>query len=308
MSALVSAALFGLSSLFGLAVAADAHAAARVPVVAAENFYGDVATQIGGDHVAVKSIMSNPDQDPHLFETSPSTARDLSSARIVLFNGAAYDPWMQKLLSASPRPGRVLIEAGALVGAKDGDNPHLWYHPATMPAVAKAYADALKQADPSSGADVDARLTAFLASLAPINAKIASMRAKYAGIPITATEPVFGYMADAIGLDVRNRRLQTAVMNDTEPTASDLAAFEQDLRNRRVEVLIYNAQVSDEMTRKMLAIAKASGVAIVSVTETEPHGVNYQTWMSEQLDALDAALAKQAPHAHRGSSSGAAAQ
>ena len=282
------------SLLSAMAFAAlPAYAGAKVPVVAAENFYGDIASQIGGDHVAVTSIMSNPDQDPHLFETSPSTARQLSAARIVIFNGAAYDPWMDKLLGASPRAGRVQIEAASLVGKKPGDNPHLWYLPATMPAVGKAYADALKQADPSIGADIDRQLATFVASLDPINAKITAMRAKYQGVPVTATEPVFGYMADAVGLEMRNLRFQTAVMNDTEPSAADLGAFEQDLRSHRVKVLFYNAQVSDELTRKLLAIAQSSGVGVVSVTETEPHGMTYQAWMLKQLDALDAALAAQ---------------
>jgi zinc/manganese transport system substrate-binding protein len=278
------------ATMFAGAIVPSAQAAAGIPVVAAENFYGDMVKQIGGNRVAVKSIMSNPDQDPHLFETSTSTARQLSAARVVVYNGAAYDPWMDKLLSASPRPGRVTIEAASLVGKKPGDNPHLWYLPATMPATAKAVADALKQADPSSQADVDRGLAAFLASLEPINAKIAAMKAKYQGLPVTATEPVFGYMADALGLDMRNMHFQVSVMNDTEPSATDLAAFQQDLRERRVKVLFYNAQVSDEMTRKMLAIAKSAGVAVVSVTETEPNGMNYQNWMLHQLNALDAAL------------------
>jgi zinc/manganese transport system substrate-binding protein len=279
-----------LSAALAAGFATPAQAAAAISVVAAENFYGDLVKQVGGDHVAVKSIMSNPDQDPHLFETSPSTARQLSAARVVVYNGAAYDPWMDKLLSASPRPARVAIEAASLVGKKPGDNPHLWYLPATMPATAKAVADALKQADPSSQADIDRGLAAFLASLDPINAKIASMRAKYQGLPVTATEPVFGYMADALGLDMRNMHFQVSVMNDTEPSATDLAAFQRDLRERRVKVLFYNSQVSDEMTRKMLAIAKSAGVAVVSVTETEPNGMNYQSWMLHQLNALDAAL------------------
>lgn len=288
LTRLISATI-ATTAIFATSVA-PAQAATGIPVVAAENFYGDMVKQIGGNRVAVKSIMSNPDQDPHLFETSTSTARQLSAARVVVYNGAAYDPWMDKLLSASPRPGRVAIEAASLVGKKPGDNPHLWYLPATMPATAKAVADALKQADPSSQADVDRGLAAFLASLDPINAKIAAMRAKYQGLPVTATEPVFGYMADALGLDMRNMHFQVSVMNDTEPSATDLAAFQQDLRERRVKVLFYNAQVSDEMTRKMLAIAKSAGVAVVSVTETEPNGMNYQSWMLHQLNALDTAL------------------
>src|SRR5690242_16076983 len=118
-----------------------------IAIVAAENFYGDAAEQVGGSAVKVTSILSNPDQDPHLFEASASTARDLAAARIVIYNGADYDPWMGKLLSASRATGRITIEVAKLVGKKAGDNPHLWYDPATMPAVAKALAAQLAKLD-----------------------------------------------------------------------------------------------------------------------------------------------------------------
>ena len=261
-----------------------------VKVVAAENFYGDVVKQLGGDHVQVSSILSNPDEDPHLFEASPKTARALQNAALVVYNGADYDPWMDKLLAASKREKRTTIVAAQLTGKKSGDNPHLWYDPATMPTVARAVSQYLVQADPAHKGDYDARLATFLASMKPVDDKVADLKAHYKGVPVTATEPVFGYMADAIGLDVRNGRFQLAVMNDTEPSASDIAAFEKDLKERRVHVLIYNSQATDALTKRMLKVAQDSHVPSISVTETLPAGKTFQTWMSSQLDRLSAAL------------------
>ncbi|HDR9045884.1 zinc ABC transporter substrate-binding protein [Burkholderia vietnamiensis] len=286
-----------LVRLLGVAAAALSIAtpalaqSATVNVVAAENFYGDVASQIGGRHVAVTSILSNPDQDPHLFEASPKTARALQHAQIVIYNGANYDPWMAKLLGASTQARRATIVVADLVGKKAGDNPHLWYAPATMPAAARALAAELGRADPAHKADYDANLQKFVASLQPIDAKVAALRAQYHGVPVTATEPVFGYMSDAIGLDMRNQRFQLATMNDTEASAQDVAAFENDLRKRQVRVLIYNSQAEAPMTRRLLKLARDGGVPTVSVTETQPAGKTFQQWMAGQLDALAAALA-----------------
>jgi zinc/manganese transport system substrate-binding protein len=293
-------ALLALGTLLGPAGAAHAAGTtdAAIPVVAAENFYGDVVKQIGGTYVNVTSIMSNPDQDPHLFEASPKTARALQNARVVVYNGADYDPWMTKLLGATGAQSgnqggqRVVIVAADLVGKKAGDNPHLWYDPQTMPAVARAVSAALGSADPAHKSVYDANLATFLGSLKPLDDKVAQLRAQYKGLPVTATEPVFGYMSDAIGLDMRNMRFQMATMNDTEASASDIAAFERDLRERRVRVLIYNSQATEALTRRMLGIAKQSKVPTVSVTETQPPGMTFQHWMLSQVDALDKALAQ----------------
>ncbi len=278
---------------FALTLSAAAAAQnAPVQVVAAENFYGDVVQQIGGARVAVTSILSNPDQDPHLFEASPKTARALQHANLVVYNGANYDPWMTKLLGASKSARRATIVVADLVGKKAGDNPHLWYDPATMPAAARAIAAALGTADPAHKAEYDANLARFIASLQPLDAKVAALRAQYQGAPVTATEPVFGYMADALGLEMRNLRFQLATMNDTEASASDIAAFEGDLRNRRVRVLIYNSQAEEPMTKRMLKIAHDARVPSIAVTATQPAGKTFQQWMLAQLDALGAALAQ----------------
>jgi zinc/manganese transport system substrate-binding protein len=236
---------------------------AKIGLVAAENVYGDVARQVGGDRIAVVSILNNRDQDPHLFETTPGVVRQIADARIVIFNGAGYDPWMQKLLDAAPRTGRTVIAVAAIVGKKTGDNPHLWYDPPTVPAVAKALASALGQLDSEHKADYEARLEAFLISLRPLEQKIAEIQAKYGGVPVTATEPVFTYMANALRLTIRNERFQIAVMNDTEPAARDLAAFENDLKKRKVKVLIYNKQVTGNLTNRLIDVARRTKVAVV---------------------------------------------
>lgn len=267
----------------------------KLNVVAAENFYGDVARQIGGDDVAVASIMSNPDQDPHLFETTPSTVREIAAAQVVILNGADYDPWMDKLLKASPKPGRTAIVVADLVGKKAGDNPHLWYDPGTIPAAAKALAQAFAKADPAHKDGYVARLKTFLASLEPINAKIAAIHGKFAGTPVTASEPVFGYMAGALGFKMHNERFQLSIMNNTEPSAQDVAAFENDLKEHKVRVMFYNKQASDKAVQRLVNIAHASKIPVVGVTETEPPGLSYQKWMLTQLNDTQKALVGLSP-------------
>ncbi len=263
----------------------------KIALVAAENFYGDVSQQIGGDRVSVVSILRNPDQDPHLFEVSPTIIREVAAAQIVVYNGADYDSWIENLLKVTPRAGRVAIAAADLVNRKAGDNPHLWYDPSTIPLVANALAAAFIAADPVHKDDYTARLKTFIASLGPLNEKIAALRAKYAGVAVTATEPVFGYLADALNLQMRNVRLQLAIMNDTEPSARDVAAFERDLKTHKVRAVFYNKQASSNIAQHLLDVARASNIPIVGVTETEPPGMSYQDWMLMQLDEVRRALA-----------------
>jgi zinc/manganese transport system substrate-binding protein len=284
--------LLFMCALLTAAVAPAVALADPVAVVAAENFYGDVAKQIGGDDVAVTSILSNPDEDPHLFEASPSVARAMSAAKIVIASGADYDPWVQKLLDAAQNPDRKSIVVADLVGKKSGDNPHLWYDIDIMTAFAKAFAGDLAALDPAHKADYAKHLSDFEDSLKPIRAKIAALHSRLAGRAVTATEPVFGYMLDALGLESRNQGFQIAVMNNTEPSASDVAKFEDDLKGHKVVLLVYNSQASDPIAERMETLAHESGVPVVGATETEPPGVTYQQWMSNELDAVDHALPK----------------
>lgn len=283
-----------LSSLLAAAVLllapVTASLASPISIVAAENFYGDIAQQIGGPQVAVTSILSNPDQDPHLFEASPSVARALSAARIVIYNGIDYDPWIVRLLGAAAGRDRTAIVVAALIGGKPGDNPHSWYDPQTMPALAGVLADELGRADPGHAADYRERLARFRRSLAPLEARIAALRGRLAGTPVTATEPVFGKMFAALAMQVRNGRFQLAVMNNTEPSASDVAAFEDDLKNRKVRLLVYNSQASDPVAVRLVKLAKASRIPVVAASETEPPGMTYQEWMLSELSAIERAL------------------
>jgi len=285
--------LSGIALAFVIALSAASGARAadgKLAVVAAENFYGDIARQIGGDRIDVVSIMNNPDQDPHLFETTPGIVRQIANAQIVIANGANYDPWMDKLLAAAPRPNRTVITAAALVSAPAGGNPHLWYAPLTMPAVAAALADAFSKADSAHAADYAARLKTTLAGLDRVGQRVAQIKAKHHGEAVTATEPVFGLMADALGLTMRNQRFALAMMNDTEPSARDLAAFENDLKGHKVKLLLYNKQVSEKLTERLLDIANKAKVPVVGVTETQPANVSFQDWMLGELDAVDKAL------------------
>lgn len=272
--------------------AAPAQAAGPLRIVAAENVYGGIARDIAGPAADVVSILNSPDQDPHLFEASPAAVRQIADAHVVIFNGAHYDHWIENLLEASPRAKRTVIEVAKLTGTKDGDNPHLWFAPETMPKVARAIARALAKADPANTSEYETRLTATLASLKRVQDRAAAMRARWAGVPVTATEPVFGPMADALGLTMRNMAFQTAMMNDTEPSARDIAAFEDDLKQRKVKVLIHNSQVSEKLTDRLVDIARKAKVPVVAVTETQPAGITYVDWILGMLGRLDKALAE----------------
>ena len=275
-----------------LALPAQGRAAAPIAIVAAENFYGDVAQQIGGPAVKVTSILTNPDQDPHLFEASPSVARDISAARIVVYSGIDYDPWMTTLLDAAGSRDRRTIVVAPLAARKTGDNPHVWYDTQTMLAYAAVLTEVLAADDPADAAAFRQRLARFQQSMQPVQDRIAALRDRVAGAPATATEPVFGYMFAALGILSRNQSFQLSVMNNAEPSASDVAAFEDDLKAHRVRLLIYNSQASDPTAERMRSIAKAADVPVVGAAETEPPGMIYQAWMASEVDAVGRALSK----------------
>jgi zinc/manganese transport system substrate-binding protein len=268
---------------------------AAVPVVAAESVYGAIAHDIGGDAAQVTSILHNPAQDPHLFEADPAVARNVAGAQLVIMNGAGYDPWMTGLLGASPASGRIVIVVAELVHTLPGANPHLWYAPATMRVVARSIAASLSRLDQARAPQFAASLSRVDRGLAALDARVASLRAQFAGATVAATEPVFGPMAAALGLTMRDARFQLAVMNGTEPRASDVAGIEADLRSHKVRALIFNAQVTDASTQRLLEIASQAGVAVVGVTETLPPGQSYTGWMSAELDRLAGALSPRTP-------------
>jgi len=275
---------------FAICLIVAAVQAEPVKIVAAESVYGDIARRIGGANVSVSSILVRADQDPHEFEASAATARTIADAKLVIYNGAGYDPWVPKLLSATTSRSRDVIEVASLIGKKPGDNPHLWYDITAVSALAATLGAKLAQIDPAHADDYRRGVAAFEAAMQRLRERIAGFRARYAGVPVTATEPVFEYMADALGLAMRNARFQLAVMNGTEPSARTIAAFEKDLRGHAVKVLLYNTQTGQTLAGRMLTIATESGIPVVNITESQPPNKAYVEWMLAQLEALDLAL------------------
>ena len=264
--------------------------AEAITIVAAENIYGDIAKQIGGEYVAVTSILSNPNQDPHLFEVSPSVAREVSAARLIISNGIGYDAWMEKLVGASKMANRENIIVADVAGLQDGANPHLWYDLAIINKFAATLAEKLVALDPANAETYHQNQQRFEESLVPISNRIAQIATAKKSTPVAATEPVFGYMLAAMGLDVKEQAFQLAVMNDTEPAISDVAIFEKDIKTKAVELLVFNGQVKSPLSEKMLALARTNAIPVVEVTETEPPATQYQRWISNEVEATAKAL------------------
>ena len=283
-------AAMALVALTGCAPAAPA--AGRIGVVAGENFWGSIASQIGGDRVAVTSIIDDPDADPHEYETSARDAAAVSRARLVIENGVGYDDFLPKLLSAQPRQDRAVVSVQQVlhVTAKDA-NPHLWYDTARMPTVAHAIEAQLARIDPGHASTYAANEKTFDASLKPIEDVIDTIRAKYAGTRIAYTERVPGYLTSAAGLRLgMPAGFTEAVEQGEDPSPADELAFEHAIRDRTVKVLLYNGQVTDEETTRIRRLATSSGVPVVAVTETIPGHEDYQSWQLRQAERILAAL------------------
>jgi zinc/manganese transport system substrate-binding protein len=266
-------------------------AASRIIVVAAENFYGDIVGQIGGDHVAVTNVITDPNVDPHEYETNARDAAAVANAILVIQNGLGYDAFMDKLLAASPNSKRKLILVSELTGHKKGDNVHIWYDPPTIPKLAQAILEVLVQADPANATSYRNWYRAFQASLPPLTQAIAGLKAQSAGTAVAATEPVFGYMAPAVGLNVVTpMEFQKAIEEGEDPPAAAIAQMEDQLKKHQVKLLIYNVQTVSPITTRVQQLAKQLGVPVVPVSETLPAGKSFQQWMLSQLEQIRQAL------------------
>lgn len=265
-----------------------------IAVLGTENFYADLLTQIGGTRVTASSILNDPNADPHEYEANPQTAKLVADSKLVIVNGVGYDDFMAKLLGASTRPNRVVINVQALLKKADDDNAHVWYDPKTMPAVADAATAALAKLDPQNTNYFAALKAKYLAALKPIDDKIAALRANYNGAPVAFTEPVAGYQAEAIGLKVLTpEAFQHAIEQAVDPAPADVAVERDLLTGRKVKVLLYNSQVTSPLTQGIRDLAVKSGVQVVGVAETiPPQFKTYQEWMLSQLAELETALSK----------------
>ncbi len=265
--------------------------ASTIKVVAAENFYGELAKEIGGDAVSVQSIISNPDADPHLFTTAPEHMKSLNEAQIIIFNGVNYDPWMEQILQSLNNKHAIIINVADLVQVtKNNVNPHIWYMPNTFPRLAKSLADQIISLDPKSKSVITKNLNKFLSDYQSVLTQIAQIKTEYGGTKVTATEPVFGYLASSMGFDMKGLDVQWKIMNNTEPTPQMLAAYENLLTKKQVKILFYNQQVADPVTANILAIAKNNQISIVGVTETMPQGKTIIQWLNDEITKTKMAL------------------
>ena len=271
--------------------AGGAAAKGKINAVAGENFYGDLVSKVGGDLVSVTSILTDPNVDPHAYETSTQTAQQVADATLVVQNGLGYDTFLDHLIGSSPRSDRRVIDVQQLLGLADGVNPHVWYDPATMPKVARAVADALEQLAPASKSTIEANLTAYLGSFAPLRAKVAEIKTRYPGAAAAYTEPVPGYLLAALGWRVLTPAgFAKSIEAGTDPAPIDVAAEQDLLTGHRVEVLLYNTQATSPVTEAIKSLAVKSGVPVVGVSETMPAGIGFVGWQLSQLNAIESAL------------------
>jgi len=261
-------------------------------VVAAENFWGSIASQLGGDKVHVTSIVSDPNADPHEYETSPADARVLASANYVILNGAGYDDWADKLLSAQPETGRKVFTVATLLGKKDGDNPHFWYNPAYVFEVMSHITTDYEALDPVATSYFSAQYTAVQQAFAAYRERLAYIQQHFAGTPVAATESIFQYMAQYLKLDlVTPYPFMEAVAEGNDPPASSEATFVNQIQAKAFKVLVYNVQTVTPLTTTIKEQAAQQNIPVIGVSETiQPPIDTFEEWMDGQLDSLINAL------------------
>ncbi|MGZ4249105.1 MAG: metal ABC transporter solute-binding protein, Zn/Mn family [Solirubrobacteraceae bacterium] len=266
----------------------------RLRVVAAENFWGSLAAQLGGDRVDVTSIITSPDADPHDYEPRAADARTMASARLAIVNGIGYDEWASKLIAANPVDGRTVLNVGDLVGVKPGGNPHQWYSPDTVARVIDQIVTDYKRLDPKDTAYfVRQRHRVLMRNLGRYHRLITQIRARYAGTPVGASESIFAALAPTLGLRLLTPpSFLTAISEGTDPTAADKQTADRQTTNRQIKVWVYNSQNTTPDVKRLNDAARQAGIPIATVTETlTPAGSSFEEWQVRQLEQLERALA-----------------
>jgi zinc/manganese transport system substrate-binding protein len=269
-------------------------ATGKLDVVAAENVYGNIAAQIGGKHVSVTSVLTNPDADPHLFEPGTSNGLAVSQAKVVLENGLGYDAFMTKLENAAPNGDRIVVTMADVLGIRGRDaNPHLWYDVPALERIAGAVASALERADPRHAAAYRAGLSRFDRSLRPLRHEVVTIRDRFRDAPVAYTEPVPGYLVTAAGLrNLAPASFTRPIEEGSEPSPSAVAAMAALISQHRIRVLLYNGQAVSPITARLRDAARGAGIPVVAVRETLPSGMSFQAWQLGQARTLAAALTR----------------
>ena len=277
-----------------------------VDVVVSVDQWGDIVSELGGDCAQVTTVLAGSAIDPHDYEPAPSDAAKFDGAQLVVINGGHYDEWAAKL-AASSAPDAAVIDALKTGGAEHGEeghdegqeeghdaepNPHAWYDPAAVAAVADAVTAELGKLAPDAAGYFDERRTAFTETLKPYDDLIDSIKASASGKTYAATESVFDDMASALGLVNRTPEgYQVASANESDPSPADLDAFLRLLADKGADVLIYNVQTEGSVPQQIRSAAEQAGVPVVEVTETVPPGsTSFESWQVNQLTALAKAL------------------
>jgi zinc/manganese transport system substrate-binding protein len=263
-----------------------------INVVAAENFYGDIVKQLGGSNVSVTSILSDPNVDPHEYQSNFQDTKALKNADLVIKNGADYDSWIDQLLSAQPNAHRTVLTGADIADHKLPDNPHVWYGIDNVQTIAKAITITLKKLDSADASTFDSNLTTFSNSLNTLQEKIKALKAKYSGTSVGLTETIYLYQTQPIGLNVLTPfEFEKAIAEGNDPPADTVTTTSDQVSKKLVKILIYNEQATSSITTNLQTAAKSLNIPIVPVTETMPPSKTYQTWMTGQLDTLQQALA-----------------
>jgi zinc/manganese transport system substrate-binding protein len=265
----------------------------KLAVVAAENFWGSIASQLAGSRAEVTSIIVNPSEDPHSYEPIAADARRLATAQLAIVNGIGYDPWAPKLLAANPVSSRLVVNVGGALGLKQGANPHRWYDPANVDWIASRITAALVRLDPKHASYFRARNARFEGSaLGRYHALIESIRARYAGTPVGASEGVIAPLAPVLGLHLTTpASFMNAISEGTEVTAQDTLTAQRQITAHRIRVWIYNAQNVTPQVQRLNALARANQIPIATVTETlSPASDSFEQWQVAQLEGLTRAL------------------
>jgi zinc/manganese transport system substrate-binding protein len=293
---LLALALAGCSTRSGTAAGASGSSGSSVVnVVAAENFWGSLAGQLGGTHAKVTSIINSPDADPHDYEATAADGRAMAGAGLAIVNGVGYDAWADKLIDANPAGGRTVLNVGALVGVKDGGNPHRWYSPDDVRKVVDQITADYKKLDPADSTFFDQQHeTVLKTNLKGYFAAIDVIRAKYAGTPVGASESIFALIAPALGLKLLTpESFLNAITEGTDPTAADKATIDAQIKNKQIKVYVYNSQNATPDVQAQVNAAKAAGIPVATITETlTPAGASFQDWQVAQLNTLKQALAQ----------------
>jgi zinc/manganese transport system substrate-binding protein len=277
-------------------IASSSSANTVLNVVAGQNFWGSIASQLGGIHASVTSIVSDPNADPHQYTASANDARIFATAQYVILNGAGYDDWGQQLLSANQVSGRKVLTVATLLGKKDGDNPHMWYDPNYVETVANQISKDYQSLDPKDSAYFTERRQAFETALGPYHQRLNEIKSKFSGRKVGSTESIIVYMANYLGLDlISPPDFMQAVAESNDPPADSVVTFEQQIQQKQISVLVFNVQTVTPITDHLKALAAAQGIPLVSVSETiQPPDVSFQDWQIGQLDQLQNALNAQA--------------